>query len=216
MFFGGPARVRAREHVLPSDLMTTKITLILVALLLVPGCTTKKPTAKAKDAGAESVDPTAAAAEARRAGDGTDPAAAGKAGGGDDGEAAAGPVDAGGRGPNGRLGGYIADDGGVAKQPLFDKMPDVPKTLVVTIGMGAEDYDVMINPETTRWRIPMKAKAAELLSLAQRARAAPDAKDGQVTVFLGNSVDPAVGQAMMEALRNAGFKQVKMSVPRPP
>jgi hypothetical protein len=152
--------------------MTTKITLLLVALLLVPACMTKKPAPKPKDAG--------------------------------------------GRGPNGRLGGYIADDGGVAKQPLFTKMPDVPKTLVVTISMGAEDYDVFINPDKTAWRIPMKAKAADLFSLAQRARAAPEAVDGQVTVFLGNSVDPAVGQQMMEALRNAGFKTVKMSVPRPP
>ena len=67
--------MRARAHVLASDLMTTKITLLLVALLLVPACMTKKPAPKPKDAGAESADPGAAAAEARKAGDGTDPTA---------------------------------------------------------------------------------------------------------------------------------------------
>ena len=179
--------------------MATKTSLILeaVALFVAPGCE-KKPnpekknpaTAAAFDAGAEAgKDATAPA-----------PTADGKRDDGG-GEAQAAASDG---------------DGGAAKTPTPPPIPKVAKVQVVTISMGAQDYDVRIAPEETAWRISMKATAGDLGSIAMRAKAAPDAIDGKAKVFLGNSVEPKVGQAMMEALRAAGFKDVQMNLPRRP
>jgi hypothetical protein len=107
-------------------------------------------------------------------------------------------------------------DGGAAKTTAPPPLPKVAKVQVLTISMGARDYDVRIAPDATAWRIPMKATAGELSSIAMRAKAAPDAIDGKAKVFLGNSVEPQVGEAMMEALRAAGFKDVGMNLPRRP
>ena len=62
----------------------------------------------------------------------------------------------------------------------------------------------------------MKPTAAELAPIAVRAKAMPNAVEGVAYVAVGNSVPPEVGQMMAEALKNAGFKDVKVDLGRRP
>jgi hypothetical protein len=175
--------------------MAYKTSLILVAILLVPGCE-KKPTpppAKPNEAAAA----TDAGAEAKKA---PTPAAA------QDGGVDASPQEA------SATSGDAGYDGKKPPPPI----PKVPMTQVITISMGAVDYDVFIPPDKTAYRLSMKPSAGDLAPLAARAKASPEAKDGNVKVFLGNSVKPQVGAALVDALRAAGFKNVSMELPRRP
>jgi hypothetical protein len=179
--------------------MATKTSMILVAvaLLVAPGCEKKpNPDQKKSSAAGGAFD---AGAEAGKDATSPTPSAAKNGDGGIDAPATA----------------AIDGDGGT-KPPAPPPIPKVDKVQVVTISMGPQDYDVRIAPDQTAWRISMKSTAGELSSLALRAKAAPDAIDGKAKVFLGNSVEPKVGEAMVEALRAAGFKDVQMNLPRRP
>ena len=179
--------------------MATKTSLILVAvaLFVAPGCEKKPNPEKKNPASAATFD---AGAEAGKDGAQAVPTTGGKS---DDGGAEAQAAAA-------------TDGDGGAKKPTAPPIPKVDKVQVLTISMGPEDYDVRIAPDQTAWRISMKATAGDLSSIAMRAKASPDAIDGKAKVFVGNSVEPKVGQAMMEALRAAGFKDVQMNLARRP
>jgi hypothetical protein len=180
--------------------MATKTSLIVAVMLLVGSGCEKKP--------AEPKKPSAAATFDGGAADEANAEAAAKAAA----AKAAKPADGGGE----ALAASTTDGDGGVKPPGPPPIPKVDKVQVLTISMGPQDYDVRIAPDDTPWRIPMKATAGDLGSIAMRAKAAPNAVDGKAKVFLGNSVEAKVGQAMMEALRAAGFKDVQMNMARRP
>jgi hypothetical protein len=185
---------------------------ILVVLALVSGCTKKSnPENKPKDSTGAALENAAGSADS----DGSSKEPGGAAGvpgssatstesGAGGGAQEQGQEESSGEGKGARG----ATPPGVPPKPL--------KWLVVTVGMGPQDLDVVISPDKTPWRISMKPTAGELAPIAARAKASPDAVDGQVMLAVGNSVPPEAAKALFDALKTVGFKKATMEVARRP